>query len=1098
MTRVAFRAAVLATLFGWATATAAEIPRPEHPTPDAVRPHWANLNGKWQFRFDPKDEGLKAGWEKPGAEGFDKSIVVPFPWESELSGVTDPKYHGVAWYRREFTVPAEFPKNDHVWLRFGAVDWRADVWVNGEHVARHEGGYTPFEADVTKALKAGDGKAATVVVRVFDPTDPGQPTGKQVGWYTSTSGIWQTVWLEARPKTRIDHWATTTKINPANVTFDVTLADVTEGKYVFSVRSDDPGLVLKDVSSTFEISADELSKDRSHTLKFSFPAADAKLWTPENPHLYDVTLELKSPGGATDAVKTYFGLRTIARGTYGDEPFERILLNGKPIYLRTALDQSFNPKGVYTAPDDDFLKRDLLIAKYNGLNGLRIHIKPDEPRRLYWADKLGLLILEDMPNTWQQNAEARKGWEATMREAVARDINHPSIITWVAFNETWGLVTGDSAKYKVDKDTQQWVSRMVGEIRKLDSSRLVEDNSPCNYDHVENTDLNSWHFYIDDHAEASRHVNDVVARTHPGSEFNFCPGQKQGTAPLINSEYGGVGAGNGDRDVSWCFRDLTTILRRQPKIQGYVYTELTDIEWEHNGFFNYDRTPKEFGYGAFVPDMRPNELNGADFIGFTGPPALVVKPGEKVTVPVFISHYSDLKGSPKIRWWVSGWDDNADHNNVTMPETLPGVWTEYGVRDQAPLTFTAPKRPFVGSVNLVLRDKNNTRIAANFVNLVVKPDPPLPAAERLKDREAALRFAPGDFSRSHWSGKSTIVEGKAYGEGKGYLEYKIKVPEAVVKAHPESLLLRFEIGSRAGRAKIDWDDRVSPEDYPQTDTRKWPSTLAVSINGKAVHREKIDDDPADSRGVLSHLARFEPGSYGQLVEAEVKLTSGPIADALAEGQPLTLRLSVPDDAEHAGGLSLYGSQTGQYPFDPTVIVVTKDPLASDLGVKPDQSVALDRMSDRRTVALATGESGKPSEWSYTTADPGPAWTRPDFDAKGWARGKSAFGTGETPSVRVHSDWKTERIWLQTTVDLPEVGNDDVLTLRIFHDEDAEVFVNGKRLLQTHGYINAYRDVELDAAKKVLFHEGKNTIAVSCRQTSGGQGIDVGLTLLRAE
>ena len=242
-------------------------------------------------------------------------------------------------------------------------------------------------------------------------------------------------------------------------------------------------------------------------------------------------------------------------------------MNGKPIFLSAALDQSFNPDGIYTAPDDEFLKRDMVITKTMGLNGLRIHIKPDEPRRLFWADRYGVLILQDMPNTWRQNARARKAWEQTMREAIARDRNHPSIIAWVAFNETWGL--GRPEEYKKDGDTQKWVGEMVQAIRTLDPTRLVEDNSPCNYDHVVNTDLNSWHFYIDNHEQARRHIENVVAETKPGSHFNYCPGLSQSSLPLINSEYGAVSAGGGDRDISWGLRDLTTQLRRHPKIQGY-------------------------------------------------------------------------------------------------------------------------------------------------------------------------------------------------------------------------------------------------------------------------------------------------------------------------------------------------------------------------------------------------------------------------------------------------------------------------------------------------------------------------------------------------
>ncbi len=430
----------------------AATPRPEHPTPDAVRPHWANLNGDWEFRFDPNDEGRKNAWEKPGAEGFDQTIVVPFPWESELSRIHKPEYHGVAWYRRSFTVPAEFPKNQRVWLRFGAVDWQADVWVNGEKVATHEGGYTPFEADITDTLKRTETKPAVVVVRVFDPTDPGLPTGKQVGWYTSTSGIWQTVWLEARPKTYIKDFAIRTEINPARVHLAVHVTGGAPGRYIVDVQSDDATVKEQaDGVATFE-------KDTTSALaSITLDVADPKLWTPETPHLYEATIDVQAPDGTVDSVKTYFGLRTIARGKYGDEPYERILLNGKPVYLRTALDQSFNPKGIYTAPDDEFLQNDLKLAKKMGLNGLRIHIKPDEPRRLYWADTLGLLILEDMPNTWQQNAPRSQGLGSD--DARGRRARPKSSLDHHLGRVQRNLGTRHRRlrHYKTDLDTQAWV-----------------------------------------------------------------------------------------------------------------------------------------------------------------------------------------------------------------------------------------------------------------------------------------------------------------------------------------------------------------------------------------------------------------------------------------------------------------------------------------------------------------------------------------------------------------------------------------------------------------------------------------------------------------
>ena len=507
----------------------------------AVRAHWANLNGPWQFRFDAEDAGLDADWFAPEAEGFDRTIVVPFPWESQLSGIAELDGPEVAWYRRTFNVPDDFPDGHRVWLRFGAVDDRADVWVNGTKVAEHDGGYTPFEADVTDALN--DGGENLVVIRAFDPTDPEHPTGKQIGWYTPTSGIWQTVWLESRPSTYLSDFFITPAIDPAGVSIDVTLGGNVPGGYSVALAPDDP--TVEGASATFESEA-------STTIEAA--VSEPKLWSPDSPHLYDVAIELKDADGeVVDSVRTYFGLRTIARGTYGDEPFERFLLNGEPIYIRGALDQSFNPEGLYTAPSDEFLRRDIAAARQLGLNCLRIHIKTEEPRRLYWADKYGVLIMQDVPNTWEQSPEARAAYERTMREAIPRDRNHPSIWSWVAFNETWGLGDGRdrAAEYKANDDTQQWVAAMVDAIRGLDPTRLVEDNSPCNYDHIENTDINSWHFYIDDHDRARDHIEEVVASTEPGSTFNYCPDMSQGTAPLMNSEYGAVSAGGGDRDISW-------------------------------------------------------------------------------------------------------------------------------------------------------------------------------------------------------------------------------------------------------------------------------------------------------------------------------------------------------------------------------------------------------------------------------------------------------------------------------------------------------------------------------------------------------------------
>ncbi len=1066
------------------------LPRPAHPTPNAIRPHWANLNGTWDFRFDSSDEGLAKEWFQPAAEGFDRQIVVPFPWESELSGIHKPKgAPKVGWYRRSLSVPPDFPRDHRIFLRFGAVDWQADVWLNGQKIVRHEGGYTPFEADISDHVKRdGDN---TLVVRVFDPTDPALPTGKQVGWYTTTSGIWQTVWLESRPAGRITSFGFATQsIDPVVLIANILVAPAETGEYQLTLRSDDDAIGSRTVSfATSKANTEPLV----HT--FMIPVRQAKLWTPETPHLYDITLELKTPSGAIDTIATYTGLRTIGRGKFGDAPYESVFLNGKPVYLRMALDQSFNPQGIYTAPTDDFLKNDIALAKSLGLNGLRIHIKPEEPRRLYWADKLGLLIMQDMPNTWRQNEKARGAWEATMREVLVRDRNHPSIFSWVAFNETWGL--GSPDEYKASQDTQEWVKAMVGLMRAIDPTRLIEDNSPCNYDHVAVTDLNSWHFYIDDHDSSRRHIEEVVRQSVPGSPFNHCPNEAMNSAPLINSEYGAVSAGGGDRDVSWGFRDLTTQLRKYPSIQGYVYTELADIEWEHNGFVNYDRTPKTFGYDAFIPDMTVANLQGPDFVGYDSPPVIVAAPGEIIRVPVFVSHFSDLATPPTLRWWVTGVND-AGQVDTMEPKERPAEWSPYGVTFQKPVAFKIGG-PLVGALCLELIDAEGNRLAANFVNVVIRSEAPAPRVERIDDHHVALRFRPDDYARVRWSDGIHSSAGKAAGRGEGSFLYRLKVPEIIAQAKPTDIRFRFEAAAKANREKVDWAERSNSQDYPQTDGRTHSSSLLLSLSGRKLASIALNDDPADARGVLSHLNGTDHGSHGFLIDAEHPLPDTAKAD-IAAGNPLLLQFESPDPGSAPGGLVLYGATTGAFPFDPTLILATEATLPADLGIANDTEITVDSAASRRVVLRTTGESPDTAArlWSYTTQAPAQGWQAPDFDASSWTTAPGGFGTENTPGIHVKTEWNTPAIWLRGQATLPQLGEHDRLVLRLYHDEDCHIFVNGQPLLSREGYVSSYEDIPLNAEQAALFQTGQNTLAVECHQTGGGQGIDVGLILEKGE
>ncbi len=882
-------------------------PKDEYPRPDFARSEWLNLNGVWEFQFDPDDKGVEDSWFD--GEDLDDEIHVPYPWESELSGVQQ-EGQSIGWYRRRFTPPADW-SGQRIRLRFGAVDWAARVWIDGAEVGSHEGGYSPFELDITDQVEPGE--EAEVVVRAFDPPDRDLPRGKQVErWYTYSSGIWQTVWLEARPAVHLADMALTPTRDAGGWSLEARL-DIAgpDGPAHVELASDEPGVTPYAGDVTVAAGSAEL------TARLAIERG--KPWSPAAPFLYPLTIRVTGADGATDEVASYFGLRTIERAKLPGDDYESILLNGKPVYLAGALDQSFNPKGLYTAPDDDFMKRDMELAKQLGFNFLRIHIKADEPRRLYWADRLGILLMEDAPSAEDLSSRGQQAWEATMRSMIDRDRNHPAIIAWCLFNESWGLGVGEDYKqqFKQTPATQQWVYRMWEAAKALDPTRLIDDNSVISGAHVR-TDLNSWHFYMEDPARAREHVAEVVKNTQAGSEFNYMPGFRQDSAPLINAEYGAVGARQGDRDISWGFRDLTTLLRGYEKIQGYVYTELYDVEFERNGMLNYDRSPKELGYDAFVPDMTVADLQGADFVGYDGPPLINAKPGDKVAIRPFVSHFSDRSEAPLLQARLTGVNDlGGTIEFYSRPREAD--WKQYKVVRQPPIVMEVPNiRNYVGAVGLELVNSAGLRLAANFVNIVVRDEAQSPRQERIGGRRWILRAAPDDPADSSWTKEA--IPGKLWGFGKGYVEYELTAPAGLAGVGVESIEVLAELASKADTERLAWPETRNDLDYPQTDEHKFPAKVKISLNGKELGQVELPDDPADSRGVLSHAAGVHRGSYGYLVKLELKPDDA-LVQALDQSGKLRLRIESLE-----GGLSVYGEKMGRYPIDPTVTIVTRDSL----------------------------------------------------------------------------------------------------------------------------------------------------------------------------
>jgi hypothetical protein len=430
----------------------------------------------------------------------------------------------------------------------------------------------------------------------------------------------------------------------------------------------------------------------------------------------------------------------------------------------------------------------------------------------------------------------------------------------------------------------------------------VEDNSSDKHDHLV-TDINSWQFYVERYERAKAVIDDVAAKTFPGSPFNFIMGRTQETAPLITSQYGPLGAGAGDRDVSWGFHFLTNELRLHEKIQGYVYTQLTDVEWEHNGFYNYDRSAKEFGYDALVPGMTVRDLQGEDFVGYDGPP--VVR-ATQFTLPVFVSHFSARTDQPTLRWWLTGFDDFGTAV-ATPPQTQPVQWERARVTSGVNLEVRVPEsRPFAGALAMELLDSAGQRIAANFVDIATRYAAS-PRVEVVDPRTVALRFAPTAFSEPvAESGKRA---GKFWAAKQADVSYRVTLPDWVASADPEQIEVLAEIGTRAGAAKLDWPALRRPVDYPQTDVRKYPGKVRILISGVDAGEVSLPDDPADIRGFLSSVAGFHHASYGYLARVSAAAPKG--------ATELIVRILA------TNGVSIYGEGMGRYGFDPVVLVHTR-------------------------------------------------------------------------------------------------------------------------------------------------------------------------------
>ncbi|MFC4104149.1 glycoside hydrolase family 2 protein [Paenibacillus xanthanilyticus] len=567
----------------------------DYPRPQFVRENWTNLNGAWRFGFDDANEGERNGW--PSHFGGDRTILVPFTYETTASGIGETAHHPNVWYNRALDIPAE-AAGKRVLLHFQAVDYIAKLWVNGSYVGSHQGGYAAFSFDITPYLAYGAENQVTL--KVEDSLDATQPRGKQ-RWvqdnfecfYVQTTGIWQTVWMEFVEPVHVDTVKITPDFDARSVRFeyqvkgDLASAADLRLETVISLK----GKPVKTASLVIDRPWLRLDVDLVHEANGPWKHCH---WSPAHPNLYDVEFRLYRGEERIDHVYSYFGMRKISieKG--------KVLLNNAPIYQRLILDQGYWPESHLTPPSEEALIADIDHILAMGYNGVRKHMKIEDARFLYWCDVKGLLVWSEMAATFEFNDNAVQKFTNEWMEIVRQQYNHPSIVTWVPFNESWGIMN-----IRHDVRQQQFTESVYHLTKAFDPHRPVITND--GWEHTV-SDILTLHDYVETKDEFLKRYANKGEITDNEKSFNhwkyaYADGYRYGGQPIIVSEFGGIafksesGWGYGNQEASEeafiaRFRGIHEAIKETDYIVGYCYTQITDVQQEVNGLLTEDRKPK--------------------------------------------------------------------------------------------------------------------------------------------------------------------------------------------------------------------------------------------------------------------------------------------------------------------------------------------------------------------------------------------------------------------------------------------------------------------------------------------------------------------------